>query len=1297
MTIITYLRSLHQKETSPPTTNWLLGHKGAMLLLYTLGFYASLGLAAPQGNFPRLENIGAYKSVSTMPTRATCGIPERSTFCQAGQVQEDLHTCFQKFCIQECPYSSSTLDYTDILATSAGMCWKGDARDHRPGAKADSTSFIFPTSRGCPASPSTLSFGPASSFTLTMWLKLEQDTVMTLLEKRAVGRLVLLVTVSKEDIQIHYGIHSKQNFSISMKTAGHISIGVWTHMSLQIHETSVSLFLNGQEDDGTALDTQTLAGPIDDITSDGALWIGTSSNGTNQFIGRMQDFRFYPKTLTNREIEEVYTGQFPRLHTQSICRCPASHPRVHPLVERYCIPNAANDTTHNKILRLNQDAHPLHYINDNDIGTTWISSIFSTLELLDKGITITIDLENGQYQVFYVILQFLNAQPEAVRIQRKTTVSSEWKDWQFLAKNCSYFGMKDNGPLDRPDSVNCLQLPSNIPISRGNITFSILTPEPNLRPGYNDFYNSVTLQEFVRATHVRIHLHGQYHTQDPAVPFRHRYYAVDEITISGRCECHGHADSCDTSVSPYRCACLPESHTHGANCESCSPLFNDKPFRAGDQVQAYNCRPCQCYGHASSCHYNSSLDPHPEDHFRGGGGVCDNCTHHTTGRNCERCRSLFYREVGALLWAKDVCKPCECHSAGTVNGSLECEPIGGQCKCKRHVSGIQCNQCQHGFYKLQSALADGCHACNCNTAGTVQPDITCHQDSGQCQCKANVIGLTCDRCNYGFKFLNRTDPDGCIPCGCDPRGSLHQFCNPFTGQCECKDGVRGLLCDTCIPHFYSLNGSGVCLPCDCSPNGSVPGTSCDAVTGQCRCKPNIEGQRCDMCRDGYHTLDSSNSLGCVPCQCELRGTVNGSDVCDKTTGQCMCKNNVEGLRCNRCSSHTYNLSSANTTHGCQPCHCDHMGTMPATVCNPVSGQCVCLPTRYSRDCGTCKPGFFLSEAGLSECEVCECHSVGAVGQVCAAHSGQCVCAHASLTGRRCDQCQDLFFGFNTSVGRCEPCGCDPVGGFNGTCHPETGQCLCKLYVTGDKCDICVEGASHMDPNNYLGCSKDPQQQPPPLGQVLSSTAIDLTWRAPDSPNSNELMYTLLRNSEIIHISHSQHPFGTMHYTDADLSPYTTYSYQLITSNIRANTSSATVSLRTLSGVPEQEELQISLVGRAKPTSASFNWTEPLNTTGPVESFTLSSIQDLTGEERIHYTGLQTEATAEELQPFTGYNFSLQACTNGGCARSENLIILTAQIPPQQQPAPAITTLGASQLQVDWEPPVLPNGIDTFFI
>lgn len=142
-----------------------------MLLLYTLGFCASLSLVAPQGVFPRLENIGAYKAVSVTPTGSTCGVPERTAFCQAAQVREDLQTCVQKFCIQGCPYRSSTPDYTDLLAA----CRKGDGQDHRPGAAPGSTSFVFPN---CSVSPSGVNLGPESWFTLTVWLKLEEDGVM---------------------------------------------------------------------------------------------------------------------------------------------------------------------------------------------------------------------------------------------------------------------------------------------------------------------------------------------------------------------------------------------------------------------------------------------------------------------------------------------------------------------------------------------------------------------------------------------------------------------------------------------------------------------------------------------------------------------------------------------------------------------------------------------------------------------------------------------------------------------------------------------------------------------------------------------------------------------------------------------------------------------------------------------------------------------------------------------------------------------------------------------------------------
>lgn len=60
--------------------------------------------------------------------------------------------------------------------------------------------------------------------------------------------------------------------------------------------------------------------------------------------------------------------------------------------------------------------------------------------------------------------------------------------------------------------------------------------------------------------------------------------------------------------------------------------------------------------------------------------------------------------------------------------------------------------------------------------------------------------------------------------------------------------------------------------------------------------------------------------------------------------------------------------------------------------------------------------------------------------------------------------------------------------------------------------------------HFLSCS-GPRQQPPPLGRPLNSTAIELSWGAPDSPNSNALIYTLLRDSEVVHVSYSQFPFG----------------------------------------------------------------------------------------------------------------------------------------------------------------------------
>ncbi|KAM4770863.1 usherin [Rhinophrynus dorsalis] len=1252
-----------------------------------LGYSTYLPIVSTQGYFPKLENVGAFKPVTTTPGNATCGLPERSVFCHSDTDITSLQTCIQRLCIQDCPFRSASPTYHQLLLSGHGSSMKRDRNDLHPGSYRNSTSYIFYDHKDCFVTPPNLRVG--TSFTLTVWLKPEQKGVMCVIEKSSDGQIVFRLTISEKETVFHYRTVNGLQPPVKVMTQGRFLVKKWIHLTVQVHHTRVSFFFDGLEDGGTAFDSRILSDPVFGSGENSSLLLGQNANGLEQFVGRMQDFRLYQVALTNREIVEVYSKDFPYLHLQSECHCPSSHPRVHPASERYCIANDADDTTKDQTLRLNPDSHPLSYINDNDLGTTWISSLHAASDI-DNGITITFDLANGQYQVFYVILEFYSPLPEALKIQRRKHRDSEWENWQYLARDCQYFGMENNGHLEYPDSVNCQQLPKDTPYSRGNVTISILTPEPNHRPGYNDFYNTQSLQEFVKVTQLRIQLIGQYYTELSelsTVNFRHRYYGIDEVTISGRCNCHGHARSCDKSVTPYRCLCDIRSHTDGDNCDRCLPLFNEKPFHQGDQVNAYDCRPCQCNNHAYSCHYNITLDPYPHDHHRGGGGVCNHCLHNTTGKNCELCKDYFYREIEADITAIDVCKPCDCNEAGTVNQSLQCEKIGGQCKCKTHVFGRQCDQCRDGFYNLQKSDSYGCLPCDCNTLGTLNGDITCHQNSGQCNCKPNVIGLQCNRCNLGFKQQKSLGTEICVPCDCIPYGSINQFCNPTTGQCKCREHVKGLACDTCIDNYYGLDATG-CKHCDCYMEGISPGSVCDPVTGQCACQPNIGGRQCNECLDGFYKVRQNNSLACFPCNCDISGTINSSQFCDKSSGQCLCKAFVTGQHCNICMPQMFNLTTDNLL-GCQECDCDPAGTLADTECDQINGQCKCRPNYQGRRCNQCMPGFYVSNVHGMRCASCSCHPRGSVNEICDNINGQCICQDSSVTGQNCDKCSDSFFGFDSEIGRCRPCNCNAAGATNGTCHSVSGQCLCKLLVRGLRCDQCVEDASNLDISNPYGCSTTPYQQPPPKGIVLNSTAINLTWNPPDSPNTNRIHYVLYRDGLEIYNTVDYHPYSRQSYTDKSLSPYTAYYYYVEANNVHGFTSSTKVMYKTKAGVPEGV---IHLSHLSTPYSTSLNWTMTSNGSGPIEKYMLMYTTVDSQEPITYYEGLDTSVTVYSLKPFTKYNFSVHACTIEGCIQSLPLTVITPQAPPAYQSPPVLQNSSSTSLNLQWIPPSQANGI-----
>lgn len=179
----------------------------------------------------------------------------------------------------------------------------------------------------------------------------------------------------------------------------------------------------------------------------------------------------------------------------------------------------------------------------------------------------------------------------------------------------------------------------------------------------------------------------------------------------------------------------------------------------------------------------------------------------------------------------------------------------------------------------------------------------------------------------------------------------------------------------CHQQYYNFTDVG-CQFCHCDEYGSLDDGKCDNITGQCECRANVDGNRCERCLSGFFNITSGK--GCQPCECDELGSTGIE--CNIATGQCVCKQGVTGLKCDKCAPNHYGLDD----EGCKKCQ---VCPAPGQVCDPINGDCVCPPNTEGEMCERCTKNAW-NHHPYSGCELCDCSGIGADSSECNPINGQ---------------------------------------------------------------------------------------------------------------------------------------------------------------------------------------------------------------------------------------------------------------------------------------------------------------------
>lgn len=732
-------------------------------------------------------------------------------------------------------------------------------------------------------------------------------------------------------------------------------------------------------------------------------------------------------------------------------------------------------------------------------------------------VSLRLDLE-AEFHLTHLIMTFRTFRPAAMLIERSFDNGKTWKVYRYFAYDCeqSFPGVPRGPPSIIEDVVCESRYSATEPSTEGEVIFRVLPPNIRIDNPY-----SKEVQNLLKITNLRVNFTKLHTLGDELLDNRpdikeKYYYAIYDMVVRGSCSCYGHASRClplpgiqdRAGMVHGRCECT--HNTKGLNCEHCEDFYNDLPWKPAVGKESNACKKCNCNDHATVCHFDQKVY---EETGSISGGVCDDCTHNTMGRNCEQCILYYYHDPQRVITDPDVCQPCNCDTRGSVNDAL-CDSytdstaslLSGRCHCKAYVDGLKCDRCRAGYWNFTAENPEGCQSCTCDTFGTVN-NAGCDVQTGSCSCKRFVTGRDCNQClpqHYGLS----EHPDGCQPCDCDLGGSLDNDCDVLSGMCKCRPHVTGRRCDQAEEGYYVASLNYLTYEAELA-RGSE---NCQVVMRE----PHTDGRETTwsgigfmrVFQDSFLEFDIENiessldydlviryepqfrgSWENVKVTIERPGPVDQSGPCGNTrpsddemyigfpeSQRQVTVNPAVCLESGKRYKVRLDFSRSNPQFDSASAYIliDAIALIPRIDRLPFysgsrendnlreefehyrCGETFYQGSNQEHLADICKKdhldsiGFYVFKQAFS----CQCDGTGSYSSICSELGGQCDCK-PNVVGRRCDRCAPGTHGFGPEG--CVSCECSTVGALDNFCDVQTGQCKCRPNTYGRACDECQPG------------------------------------------------------------------------------------------------------------------------------------------------------------------------------------------------------------------------------------------------